>query len=223
MLPGSLWVPMRAPAALPRAPPTLVTQVTIFSKPSARACWQAAHDSHVVFASHKRCCGDRLSTPFYLMPAVVVNQSGQPVEISSSNGTTFDVPSFYAKALTNNTQNVTVTAYRRGKLYASVTFTLEPDAPPLQIVLPPEFYGIDAIAFRAVNLADPNAPPSEDSTLFALDDLVLTSHTAAAQPPPAAPPPRAPTTSVQGPGGEQFAATLSRQQMAWRCPAADQH
>lgn len=137
-----------------------------------------------------------------LLPAVVVNQGGQPVEISSGNGTTFDVPSFYATALTNNTQNVTVTAYKRGTLYASVTFTLEPGAPPLQIVLPPEFYGIDAIVFRAINRADPSAPPSENSTLFALDDLVLTSHTAAAEPPPSQPPavsPPPPATSPPPP------------------------
>ena len=148
----------------------------------------------------------------------MVNQGGQPVEISSGNDTTFDVPSFYATALTNNTQDVTVTAYKRGKLYASVTFTLEPGAPPLQIVLPPEFYGIDAIVFRAFNRADPTAPPSENSTLFALDDLVLTSHTAAEQPPPpsvpppALPPPpptplatstQAPIPGAPKPGGEQ--------------------
>jgi hypothetical protein len=150
------------------------------------------------------------------VPAVVVNQGGQPVEVSSGNGTTFDVPSFYATALTNNTQDVTVTAYKRGKLYASVTFTLEPGAPPLQIVLPPEFYGIDAIVFRAFNRADPTAPPSANSTLFALDDLVLTSHTAAEQPPPTPPPPvlppppptasptstQAPIQGAPKPGGE---------------------
>ena len=141
----------------------------------------------------------------------MVNQGGLPVEISSSDGTTFDVPSFYATALTNNTQVVTVTVYKRGKLYASVTFTLEPGAPPLHIVLPPQFYGIDAIVFRAYNPANPNAPPSKNSTLFALDDLVLSTHSAA-QPPPAQPqtlmppPAHAPTSlpsQAPTPRGEQ--------------------
>ena len=162
----------------------------------------------------------------HLLPAVVVNQGGQPAEISASNGTTFDVPSFYARALTNNIQNVTVTAYKRGKLYASVTFTLEPGAPPLQIVLPPEFYGIDAIVFRAFNRADPTAPPSVNTTLFALDDLVLTSHTAAPEPPPSQPPAvlppppavvsspatQAPIPGAPKPGGEQSIDCCPRQQ-----------
>ena len=150
------------------------------------------------------------------LPAVVVNDGGRAVGVLSSNGTTFDVPSFYATALTSNAQNVTVAAYNRGKLYASITFTLEPGAPPLQVVLPPEFTGIDAIVFRAYNLADPNAPPSEDSTLFAVDDLVLISHAAAAQPPPPPlpppirppPPPRGPSSGVAGPHGERSVCCL---------------
>ena len=41
----------------------------------------------------------------------MVNQGGQPVEVLSSNGTTLDLLSFYATALTNNTQDVTIIAY----------------------------------------------------------------------------------------------------------------
>ena len=121
--------------------------------------------------------------------AVITNSGGLPVTIANADNTTIDIVSFYATSLSNDTIVLTIEGIApTGSLVARVVL-LPAGAAPTFVVLGPDFMGLTNVTFTAVDVDNPNAPPSAYTTLFGIDGLAVGPSTAA---PPQAPLPQPP-------------------------------